>query len=157
MGLVERVGEEGMGRAKREVVGGEGKVLLDMVSREGRVVLDMVAREKGSVGYGGKRGKGTSQPEDELFIKLAWHKDSIAEPSTQSTPSTCGISSLYIPYLSVVRLTEKFICSAVLGLIVKEDKADGMGSPMLLYLLQMPNEAKLGLRILSLPPFVGSD
>ncbi|KAJ0095816.1 hypothetical protein Patl1_16988 [Pistacia atlantica] len=37
---------------------------------------------------------GTLHAEDELPIKFAWHNDSIAIPSTQSTPSTWGISSL---------------------------------------------------------------
>lgn len=55
--------------------------------------------------------KGTLQLEDELPIKLAWHSDTIVEPSTQFTPSTVGISNLYAPYWSVVLFTEKLICS----------------------------------------------
>lgn len=58
---------------------------------------------------------GTLQAEDELPIKLAWHNDVTAKPSTQSTPSTVGISSLYTPCLSVVLLTENKICSVVFG------------------------------------------
>lgn len=58
---------------------------------------------------------GTLQAEDELPIKLAWHSDVTAKPSTQSTPSTVGISSLYTPCLSVVLLTENKICSVVFG------------------------------------------
>jgi len=53
------------------------------------------------------------QAEDELPIKLAWHEDTTAESSAHFTPSTEGISSLYIPYLFVVLLTESEICSAV--------------------------------------------
>lgn len=58
---------------------------------------------------------GTLHAEVELPIKLAWHMDTISWPSTQSTPSTEGTSNLYVPYLSVVRFTEKSICSAVFG------------------------------------------
>lgn len=58
---------------------------------------------------------GTSHALDSLPTKLAWHNDSMAKPSTQSIPSTCGISSLYTPYLSVVLLTETLICSVVFG------------------------------------------
>ena len=59
--------------------------------------------------------KGTLQLEDELPIKLAWHSDTTAEPSTQLTPSTDGISNLYTPRWSVVLFTEKLICSLVFG------------------------------------------
>lgn len=58
---------------------------------------------------------GTLQAEDGLPIKLAWHNDVNARPSTQFTPSTVGISSVYTPCLSVVLLTENVICSMVLG------------------------------------------
>lgn len=37
---------------------------------------------------------GTLQVEVELLIKDAWHRDTIAEPSMQLTPSTDGISNL---------------------------------------------------------------
>lgn len=56
---------------------------------------------------------GTLHAEEELPIKLTWHMDAIAWPSTQSTPSTEGTSNMYVPYLLVVRFTEKSICSAV--------------------------------------------
>lgn len=58
---------------------------------------------------------GTLQAEEELPIKVAWHIVVTAKPSTQFTPSTVGISSLYTPCLSVVLLTENAICSFVLG------------------------------------------
>jgi hypothetical protein len=58
---------------------------------------------------------GMLQAEDEVPIKLAWHNDVTDKPSTQSTPSTVGISSLYTPCLSVVLFTENVICSVVLG------------------------------------------
>lgn len=56
---------------------------------------------------------GTLQEEDELPIRLAWHEDTTWESSAHLTPSTDGISSLYIPYLFVVLFTESEICSVV--------------------------------------------
>lgn len=58
---------------------------------------------------------GTLQAADELLIRLTWHNVVTANPSTQLTPSTVGISRLYTPCLFVVLLTENVICSVVLG------------------------------------------
>lgn len=51
----------------------------------------------------------------ELHIKFAWQEDATSGSSAHFTPSTDGISILYIPYLSVVLFTETVICSFVLA------------------------------------------
>ncbi|KAK3035852.1 hypothetical protein RJ639_032989 [Escallonia herrerae] len=136
--LEETEGEGGMGKAKaaafelvmvvkvavedREMEGTVVKVAAEeAVVIEAKEVIEargnsMVARGmKGEVVRVEVGAKVAIEAEVELPIKLAWHKDSIAGPSSQSIPSTYGISSLYTPYLSVVLLTEKLICSLVLG------------------------------------------
>lgn len=56
---------------------------------------------------------GTLHAEDELPTRLAWHDDTNSESSAHLTPSTDGISNLYIPYLFVVLFTDTDICSSV--------------------------------------------
>ncbi|KAK2993584.1 hypothetical protein RJ640_030891 [Escallonia rubra] len=116
--LGEKEGEGGMGRAKVAALVMVGKVAVEEREMKGRVVTvaaeeavvieakevieargnSMVARGmKGMVArveVGAKVAievvlkPGTLQAEVELPIKLAWHKDSIAGPSSQSIPST---------------------------------------------------------------------
>lgn len=58
---------------------------------------------------------GWLQVGESLLISVALHEFTTAASLAQQIPSTEGISSLYTPYWLVVLLTEKDICSAVLG------------------------------------------
>ncbi|KAF8400014.1 hypothetical protein HHK36_015887 [Tetracentron sinense] len=104
MGMMERVVMEGREIMKREVM--EGKAMKERVVMWEKVAVE--AKENHMV-------ERTLHEEHELPTKLARQNDWITGSSAQSTPSTDGISNLYTPNLSVVLLTEKEICSVVLG------------------------------------------